>query len=569
MHIDIVPNRASTPTVLLRESYRVGDKVKKRTLANLSSLSMDKVEAIRLVLKGEALVPVAELFETVSSAHHGHVQAVHLAMKQLGLEKLIGGSRPSRERDIVMAMVAARIVEPESKLATTRWWQNTTLPELFHVGDASEDDLYGAMDWLLARQGTIEKKLAARHLREGGLVLYDLSSSYFEGTHCPLAARGHNRDGKKGKLQVNYGLLSSPLGIPVAISPFAGNVADPQTVMEQVTKVREEFGIGEMVLVGDRGMISQGHIEKLRKEAGIDWITAMKSGAIRKLINSESLQLGLFDEKNLFEFVHPDYPGERLIACKNPDLAKLRGHKREALLEATVKELEKVRKMVEGGRLKNKGQIGLRVGKVINKYKMAKHINLEIQDTQLNWRIKEEKVSEERSLDGIYIIRTSLPVERMNSEDAVRSYKELSQVERAFRSMKSMDLEVRPIYHRLEKRVRAHLLLCMLSYYVKWHMMEAWRPVLFADEDKEAKKTRDPVAPARRGAKALQKVQTKYLDDGTVVHSFQTLLKSLSTIVRNECRYKNPRDNAPTFIMDTIPRKEQQRAFDLLATIRM
>lgn len=568
MHIDIVPNRASTPTVLLRESYREGNKVKKRTLANLSSLSMDQVEAIRQILKGEVLVPVTEVFETVSSFHHGHVKAVHAAMNQLGIEKLIG-SRPSRERDLVLAMVAARIVEPESKLATTRWWQNTTLPEVFHVGNASEDDLYGAMDWLLARQDSIEKKLAARHLGEGGLVLYDLSSSYFEGTHCPLAMRGHNRDGKKGKLQVNYGLLSSSLGIPVAISAFAGNVSDPLTVMEQVTKVREEFGIGEMVLVGDRGMISQGHIEKLRKETGIDWITAVKSGAIRKLITSESLQLGLFDERNLFEFIHPDYPGERLIACKNPDLAKLRGHKRQALLDATVKELEKVRRMVEGGRLKDKEQIGLRVGKVINKYKMAKHIALDIQDTQFNWQIKDEKVNEERSLDGIYIIRTSVTVERMSSEDTVRSYKDLSNVERAFRSMKSIDLEVRPIYHHLENRVRAHLFLCMLSYYVKWHMMEAWRPLLFADEDVEAKKTRDPVAAARRGAKALQKAQSKHLDDGTEVHSFQTLLKSLATIVRNKCRYKDTRHKAPTFLMDTIPGKEQQRAFDLLATIRM
>jgi transposase len=568
MHIDIVPNRASTPTVLLRESYREGNKVKKRTLANLSSLSMDQVEAIRQILKGEVLVPVTEVFETVSSFHHGHVKAVHAAMNQLGIEKLIG-SRPSRERDLVLAMVAARIVEPESKLATTRWWQNTTLPEVFHVGSASEDDLYGAMDWLLARQDSIEKKLAARHLGEGGLVLYDLSSSYFEGTHCPLAMRGHNRDGKKGKLQVNYGLLSSSLGIPVAISAFAGNVSDPLTVMEQVTKVREEFGIGEMVLVGDRGMISQGHIEKLRKETGIDWITAVKSGAIRKLITSESLQLGLFDERNLFEFIHPDYPAERLIACKNPDLAKLRGHKRQALLDATVKELEKVRRMVEGGRLKDKEQIGLRVGKVINKYKMAKHIALDIQDTQFNWQIKDEKVNEERSLDGIYIIRTSVTVERMSSEDTVRSYKDLSNVERAFRSMKSIDLEVRPIYHHLENRVRAHLFLCMLSYYVKWHMMEAWRPLLFADEDVEAKKTRDPVAAARRGAKALQKAQSKHLDDGTEVHSFQTLLKSLATIVRNKCRYKDTRHKAPTFLMDTIPGKEQQRAFDLLATIRM
>jgi transposase len=527
---------------------------------------MDKVEMIRQILRGDPLVPVTELFEISSSVHHGHVKAVHATMKRLGMDKLIG-SRPSRERDLVLAMVAARIVDPDSKLATTRWWKNTTLPEMFDVTGAGEDELYAAMDWIQARQGTIEKKLAARHLREGGMVLYDLSSSYVEGTHCPLAARGYNRDGKQGKLQVNYGLLTSPLGIPVAISAFSGNTSDPKTVMEQVTKVREDFGIGEMVLVGDRGMISQGHIDNLRNEAGINWITALKSGAIRKLISSDSLQLGLFDEKNLFEFTHPDYPGERLIACKNHDLAKLRGHKRQSLLDATVLELEKIKKMVDGGRLKDKDKIGVRTGKIINKYKMSKHIELDIKDISITWTINEDKVCEEKSLDGIYIIRTSVSSDKMNSDETVRNYKSLSQVERAFRSMKSIDLEVRPIYHRLENRVRAHLFLCMLSYYVKWHMMEAWRPLVFADEDKGGKKTKDPVAPAKRSEQALEKVATKKLGDGTVVHSFQTLLKGLATIVRNTCCYKKPEDKSPTFTMDTIPSKEQQRAFDLLATI--
>jgi len=324
-----------------------------------------------------------------------------------------------------------------------------------------------------------------------------------------------------------------------------------------------------MALVGDRGMISQGHIDKLRNETAIDWITALKSGAIRKLISSDSIQPGLFDEKNLFEFTHPDYPGERLIACKNHDLAKLRGHKRQSLLDATVVELEKIRKMVDSGRLKDKDKIGVRTGKVINKYKMSKHIELDIKDTSITWAIKEANVQEEKSLDGIYIIRTSVNSNKMSSDETVRNYKSLSQVERAFRSMKSIDLEVRPIYHRLEHRVRAHLFLCMLSYYVKWHMMEAWRPLLFGDDDKEGKKTRDPVAAAKRSAQALKKVATKKLEDGTEVHSFQTLLKGLSTIVRNVCRYKNPVDNSPAFTMDTIPSKEQQRAFDLLATIRM
>jgi len=328
MYIDIVPNRDSAPAVLLRESYRDEGKVKKRTLANLSSLPMDKVEMIKQVLRGDALVPLTALFENVSSAHHGHVLAVHTAMKRLGIDKLID-PRPSHERDLVLAMIAARILDPDSKLATTRWWNNTTIPEEFNVTGAGEDGLYAAMDWLYSRQDVIEKKLAARHLQEGGMVLYDLSSSYFEGTHCPLAVRGYNRDKKKGKLQVNYGLLTNPMGIPVAISAFKGNTSDPETVMAQVTKCRDDFNIAEMVLVGDRGMITQTHIDYIRDKTGIDWITAMKTGAIRKLINDESLQLGLFDERNLFEFIHPDYPGERLIACKNNDLAKLRSYKRQ------------------------------------------------------------------------------------------------------------------------------------------------------------------------------------------------------------------------------------------------
>jgi transposase len=568
MHIDIVPNRNSTPTILLRDSYREGDKVKKRTIGNLSSLSMDKVELIRQVLRGTPLVPVTDLFENVSSSHHGNVKAVHTAMKRLGMDKLIG-TRPCRERDLVLSMVAARIVEPDSKLATSRWWNTTTLPELFGVTDAKEAELYAAMDWLQTRQGLIEKKLAARHLKEGGLVLYDLSSSYMEGTHCPLAARGYNRDGKQGKLQVNYGLLTNPQGIPVAISAFSGNTSDPKTVMEQVTKVREDFSLAKMVLVGDRGMISQKHIDTLCNEEGLEWITALKSGAIRKLINNDALQLGFFDEKNLFEFTHPDYPGERLIACRNTDLAKLRGYKRQSLLDATISELEKIRKSVEGGRLVGKDKIGVRTGKIINKYKMAKHIELDIQETAITWEIKKDNVQEERALDGIYIIRTSINKEHMDSADTVRNYKSLSQVERAFRSMKSIDLEVRPIYHRLESRVRAHLFLCMLSYYVKWHMMEAWRPLIFADEDQEAKKTRDPVAPAKRSAKAMKKVHTKQLENGDKVHSFQSLLKNLATMVRNVCRYKTTGERTPTFTMDTLASEEQQRAFDLLEMIRL
>ena len=568
MHIDIVPNRTSTPTILLRESYRENGKVKKKTIANLTALPMPQIEAIRSILRGETLVPPAELFETVTSRHHGHFQAVHLAMKHLGFERLLA-TTASRERDLVVAMVAARIMAPYSKLATTRWWQTTTLPEELGVSDATEDDLYAAMDWLVTHQKTIERRLAARHLEAGGLVLYDLSSSYVEGTHCPLAARGYNRDGKQGKLQINYGLLTDAAGRPVAVSVVSGNTADPKTLLPQVTKVREEFGLNELVLVGDRGMIAQRQIDGIKEHEGLRWITALKSGAIAKLVTTETLQLGLFDERNLFEFSSPDFPGERLIACRNPDLARLRAHKREALLLATEAKLTKVQQMVGKGRLVGQDKIGVRVGKVVNKYKMAKHLTLEIQDTAVSWQRNTEQVEEEAALDGLYVIRTSVAHDRMTSDDAVRNYKNLSQVERAFRSLKSIDLEVRPIWHRLVDRVKAHIFICMLAYYVKWHMMEVWRPLLFADEEQSAKATRDPVAPARRSEQALDKTRCKRLVTGETVHSFSTLLDSLATIVRSVCRPKRADSAGPTFTMDTVPSLEQQRAYDLLATIKV
>jgi len=567
MHIDVVPNRGSAPAVLLRESYREGKKVKKRTLANLSSLSSAQVEALRLVLKGQQLVPVAELFECINSRHHGHVQAVRLAMQRLGFIDVIA-SQPSRERDLVCAMIASQILEPDSKLAFTRWWENTTVPDVFGVGMASEDELYSAMDWLLKRQPHIEKKLAARHLAEGGLVLYDLSSSYFEGVTCPLAALGYSRDGKKGKLQVNYGLLTDSRGCPVAVSVFKGNTGDPKTLMPQVEKVQSEFDIEHLVLVGDRGMISQKQIKQCRAREGIDWISALKTGAIRKLVASGNLQMELFDERNLFELTHPDFAGERLVACRNPELAKLRAYKRQSLLKATEGELEKVRRMIAKGRLDEKGAIGLRVGRVINKYKVAKHFRVEIGEKSLAWQIREEQVAAEAALDGIYVIRTSLKKAELSSEDAVRSYKLLSGVERAFRSMKSIDLDVRPIRHHLETRVRAHIFQCMLAYYVKWHMNEAWRPLLFCDEELEAKKSRDPVAPAERSDAALEKVHSKQLDDKRAVHSFQTLMSRLSAIVRNVCRPAGA-DESPTFEVTTIPDQTQQQALSLLEAIEV
>ena len=553
---------------LLRRSYREGKKVKSQTLGNLSHLPAHVIDLIRRSLKGETMVSSADAFEAIASHHHGHADAVLRAMRRLGFEQIISSAR-SRERDLVVGMVAARILEPDSKLATTRWWNTTTLPEILGVTDADEDDLYDAMDWLLERQSRIEKKLAARHLKEGGLVLFDLTSSYFEGVMCPLAARGHDRDGKKGKLQVNWGLLTDERGRPVAVSVFKGNTGDPKTLMPQVRKVKEDFGIKTMVIVGDRGMITQTQIDEIKTIDGVDWIAALKPAGIRKLVEGGTLQMELFDKRNLFEITHPDYPGERLVACLNPELRKMRGHKRQSLLEATKRELTKIQTMVVRGKLKGKGadEIGVAVGKIVNKYKMSKHVVLNIRDGFFEFHIDEKKVEAETALDGFYVIRTSLDKKQASAEDAVRHYKKLTRIEQAYRSLKTIDLKTRPIRHRTEDRVRAHIFLCMLAYYVEWYMREAWRSQLFCDEDQEAKKTRDAVAPATRSEGALKKVHSKVLTDGSAVHSFQTLLKLLSTIVRNRCRIPTDGPNAPTFDVLTTPTAEQQRALNLLGAI--
>lgn len=649
MYVERVPNRNSPPAILLRESYRQGRQVKTRTLANLTALPEEAIEAVRRTLKGEHLVAVEDVFEIVEngSPAHGHVEAVREAMKRLGVDRLIS-SRPCRERDLVCAMVVARILEPQSKMATSRWWHTTTLPDVLDVADATEDDLYAAMDWVLGRQERIEQKLAARHLETGGLALYDLTSSYFEGTTCPLAHWGHNRDGKKGKLQVNYGLLTNAQGIPVSVSVFDGNTGDPKTLLPEVEKVKKKFGIASFTIVSDRGMITQVKVDTLRQTEGVDWISALRSEAIAKLLEDGTIQMGLFDERNLFEVMHPDFPGERLIACRNPDLAERRAHKRQDLLQATQKELEHVRQMVERnqltgadairtrvekilkrykvgrhytvkvredgfdsaidrdamqmaldraggsdaarqrcaqhtaaidqalerlrqrigkGTLHGKDAIGVRVGKVLNKYKVGKHFKLDIGDNYFHFEIDEAKVAAEAALDGIYVIRTSLPAERMSADDTVRSYKLLTQVERAYRSFKTVDLNVRPIHHRLENRVRAHIFLCLLAYYIQWHMMEAWRPLLFADEDQQAKRHRDPVAPAQRSEAALRKVHTARLDDDTGVHSFRTLLAELSRIARNTCRRKGADADEMTFEMITPSNPTQARAYELLKTI--
>src|SRR5271166_795568 len=552
---------------LLRRSYRDNGKVKNETLGNLSHLPDDLVDVVRRGLRGEKFVPANERLEIIASTPHGDVDAVLRAMRRLDFSSLLS-SRPCREVELVIGMVVARIVAPDTKLATTRWWHTRTLAEELDIGKADEDDLYAAMDWLLERQDAIERKLAARHLKPGGLVLYDLSSSYFEGTCCPLAALGEDRDGKKGKLQVNYGLLTDRRGCPVAVSVFSGDTGDTTTFLPQVRNLRDAFGLEQMVLVGDRGMISSASIAELRAE-DFGWITALKSGQIHTLIDDGQLQLGLFDHRNLFELSHPDFPGERLVACRNPELTKLRTHKRQSLLEATEKELTKVQGMVERGRLSGRDKIGLRVGKVVNKYKVAKHFALEIEDQRFNFHRLEAQIAQEAALDGVYIVRTGLTPEQMTAADCVRNYKSLAQVERAFRSLKTIDLKIRPIHHRLADRVKSHILLCMLAYYVEWHMREAWRPLLFADEDQAAKATRDPVAPATRSAAARTKAATHTLDDGSAAHSFSTLQQELATIVRNTCRTPESKQAAPPFQITTTANPKQRRALELLDSIHL
>lgn len=568
MHIDVVPNRNSRPAYLLRESIREGRKVRKRTLANLSSLSDEQISALRAVLANQALYPVETLFNVVGSKAHGHVEAVRVAMSRLKMSSLLNG-RACRERDLVLAMLAARVLAPNTKLATTRWWHTTTLAEDFGVADADETDLYAAMDWLLERQEAIEKRLAKRHLGAGSLVLYDLSSSYFEGTRCPLARIGYSRDGKKGTLQVNYGVLTDQRGCPVAVSVYEGNTADPETLMPEIERLKRGFEIGEFVMVGDRGMISQKAIDALKTRAGIDWLTALKNTSIRTLVGEGHVQMDLFDERNLFELSHPAYPGERLIACRNPALAQLRGHKRESLLEATEQLLEKIRQSVLKGRLKGQDKIGVQVGKVINRYKVAKHFDLVIEEHAFAFERRTESIALESQLDGLYMIRTSLPEATMDAAQCVRQYKSLANVERAFKTLKSVDLRIRPIHHRLQNRVRAHILLCVLAYYIEWHMREAWRELLFADEDQAGKATRDPVAPAKRSQGAQTKALTRTLPDGTPAHSFATLLAELSTIVRNTCLATPPNKPACTFEAVTRANPKQQQALDLIRNIRL
>jgi len=565
MYIERIPNRNSRPAILLREGWREGNSIRKRTIANLTNWPEEKTEALRRLLKGEPMVAADEVFVIERSIPHGHVEAVLGTIKRLGLDTIIASKR-CRERDLVIAMIAERLIRPCSKLATTRFWHTTTLAEELSVSDADEDDLYEAMDWLLARQGRIEKKLAARHLSEGSLVLYDVTSSYYEGRTCPLARFGHNRDRKKGKLIIVYGLLTDEAGRPVAVEVYPGNTGDPSTVPDQVEKLRKRFGLCRVVLVGDRGMLTQTQIDKLRDYPGLGWISALRSRAIRKLVNGGSLQMSLFDDKNLAEIHSPDFSDERLVACYNPLLAEQRREKREKLLAATEKGLEKIATQV-ARRTKtplDKAEIGKKVGKVINRYKVGKHFAVMIEDGAFSFSRKQESIRRESELDGIYVIRTSESGERISAEDTVRSYKRLEQVESAIRCMKGIDLLVRPIHHRTKDHVRAHIFLCMLAYYVEYHMRKALAPLLFDDEElDEWRKRRDPVKPAKPSASAKRKKTARLTPDGLEIHSFQTLLAELATRSRNRCRITSD-PTGPTFYQLSEPTPLQKRAFRLL-----
>jgi transposase len=567
MYVAIVPNRSSPPAILLRESYREGGKVKKRTLANLSALPMEHVEVLRRALKGETLVPAEEHFEVTRSRPHGHVAAVLGTLRELGLEEVLS-TRRHRKRDLVVAMIVARILEPRSKLATARELGGetlaSTLGDVVGVGEADADELYEAMDWLIRGQERIEKKLAGRHLAEGGQVLWDVTSTYFEGRHCVLACPGYSRDRRPDRPQIVFGLLTTAEGCPVAVEVFAGNTADPQTLEAAVKRLREEFGLSHVVVVGDRGMITQARITEELRPQGLAWITALRAPQVRQLWKKGPLQLSLFDERDLAEITSPDFPGERLICCRNPLLAEERARKREALLEATEKELEKVRRATlrERGPLQGRDRIGMRVGKVLGRFKVGKHFRLTITDHSLDFERDEEQIGEEAALDGIYVIRTSVTAQELTASEAVEAYKRLSTVERGFRVCKGSDLKVRPIHHRREDRVRAHVFLCMLAHYVRWHMEQRLAPVLFTDHDPEAGQQRRAsiVAPAQRSDRADRKASRKRTEEGEPIHSFQTLLRDLATLTKNTVQV----GEHITFDQITRPTPLQQRALDLL-----
>jgi transposase len=569
MYITRVPNRGSPPAVLLRESFRDNGKVKTRTLANLSRWPEHKVDRLDRALKGlpPADWDLSEAFEITRSLPHGHVAAVAGTAEKLGMAELIDPT-PSRRRNLVLAMLIGQVIAPGSKLAIARGLRaetaSSTLGPMLDVAGCDEDDLYDAMDWVLERKDGIEKTLADRHLVDGTLVLYDVSSAAFEGRTCPLGAIGHARDGVKGRLQIVYGLLCSPKGVPVAIEVFDGNTADPKTLAAQIDKLKTRFGLSRVCLVGDRGMLTSARIRDELRPAQLDWLSALRADQIKVLVGDGALQLSLFDEQNLFEITHPDYPGERLVCCHNPALAEERARKRAELLAATENQLQTIAAATRRARRPLRGQdkIALRVGKVRNKFKMAKHFHLEIADEAFSFTRNQESIAAEAALDGIYVLRTSLPEHTLERDDVVLRYKDLADVERFFRTLNT-ELDVRPIRHRLADRVRAHMFLRMLSYYISWHMKQALAPILFADNDKPAAtaKRADPVAPAQRSDQALNKAARKRTHDDEPVHSFTSLLTDLATICANHIQ---PTDDLPAFTKTTTPTPIQRRAFDLL-----
>jgi transposase len=571
MYIEAVPNRNSPPAILLRESYRENGKVHKRTLCNLSNWPAAHIEGLRGVLKGGTVIPAdRDAFTVTRSLPHGHVVAALGTARRIGLDGILGPDG-NRCRDLVLAMLVSRILDPISKLATARALSPDTaassLGEALGLGAVDDDELYAALDWLLERQPAIETILAKRHLKNGTLVLYDVSSSYMEGRCCPLAKRGYSRDGKKGTLQIVYGLLCAPDGCPVAIEVFDGNTGDPKTLATQVEKLKQRFHLDHVVLVGDRGMITEARITEDIKSVGLDWISSLRAPAVKELLNSGALQLTLFDQRDMASITSPDFPGERLVVCRNPDLAAERTRKREELLAETEKDLGRIKAAVARKRnpLRGTAEIALKVGAALNTYKMKKHFDLDITDTAFSFARKTEAIAAEAATDGIYIVRTSLDQATLGDAETVRSYKSLSLVERAFRCIKTVDLHVRPVYHWLEGRVRAHVFLCMLAYYLEWHMRQRLAPMLFDDTDKEEAEAqrRSVVAQAQRSRAAIKKQTTGLTPDGLPVHSFRSLLADLATLARNTITTAI----TPLYPLTVLTRPTpiQQKAFDLLS----
>jgi Transposase DDE domain len=569
MYVAVVPNRSFRPAILLRESYRDGAKVKNRTLANLSDWPAEQIETLRAALRGDKLVPAGEGLEIVRALPHGHVAAALGMARRIGLDQLLPDG-PDRRRNLALALIVARLIDPAAKLATARALDVTTAAHSLGVtlglGEVNVKEVYAALDWLGAAQPSIETALARRHLSDGTLVLYDVSSSYVEGRCCELARFGHSRDGRSDKMQIVYGLLCSAAGCPIAVEVFEGNTGDPSTLGNQITKLKERFGLKRVVMVGDRGMITQARIAGDLKPAGLDWITALRAPSIQQLAaEGGPLQLSLFDERDLAEIESPEFPGERLIVCKNPALAEERKRKRDELLDATEQDLKDIAARIVRKRqpLRGADKIGLAVGALLGRRKVAKHFRITITDDALSFTRDNAAIATEAALDGFYVLRTNVPADALNAADTVRAYKSLASVERAFRSLKTVDLDIRPIFHWVSPRVRAHVFLCMLAYHLEWHMRQALAPILFDDHDRaagEALRT-SPVAKARPSPAAKRKAKTKRTDDGLPIHSFRTLLADLATLTRNTVRCSK----APAMTLLAKPTQIQQRAFDLLA----